>query len=462
MILNAGDALLIPKNYWHWITTEPGTHAVNFRFNKNDSIPSKPFIVDNLLGNNDINLIKELVRKCANKKILMWDNSILSCLKYFIPLPFGKLDYFVTADAHYKENIHFREEIKDISAISDIKAKYVRPGSEFQYNLIFSFSGKEALLYHDTGLHYDSLDTFLYVVEGRKHITLYQPEMSYLLAPYDITPNYALQKPILMQYNQYKTFRNISGKPSGHLLYKTLKFCTISTTVLTAVQQLYDKSKGKPMIWGFKKTGDVYRWELYDYHFSHRNSHCIDKHNILNMLFREPLSKHNTDILMDNKTIIHSVDIENTVQVYNDEIHIYDVSGSMQLPFYGKGYDIKNNEMKQVSVYVLHTAVEIKNNYVKYCKEVGLPHDISMLAILLKYPCNYMTIANKNGDMFIQWLAIDIEFFIAFLEEFNYHRQLVAYVKNHIEDYRNLSHEITIVYDSVTYLPKRSAFYGCI
>ena len=461
--LNAGDTLLIPKNYWHWIRTDPGTYAINFSCNKKDSIPSKPVTINSLIGDKDINIIKSVISRYASKKNVNWDNSLFSSLNYIIPSSFTKLDYFLTLDGYiFKQNTNIKEEIKDISALSDIKAKYAQPGSEFHYNLWLSFSEKQSLLYHDTGLHYDSLDTFLYVIEGKKHITLYPPEMSYLLAPYDITPNYALQKPIFMYYNEYRPLRDISGKPSAHLLYKTLDFCANFTTVLTAVQELYDKSNGKNMIWGFKKTGDVYRWELYHYHYSSINKLHIDKRKVLSALFTRPISRHTIDILLDNSTIIHSVDIENTVEVYNDEIHVYKAVSPMQLPFYGKGYDIKNNEMKQVSVFIYEEAAKIKKNYVQYLKQLDLPHDISVLAILLKYPCDYMCIWNKNGDMFIQWLAIDIEFFISFLEEFNYKNELVAYVKDHIDDYKNLSHEITIVYDPVTHLPKRSGFYGCI
>jgi len=35
--LNTGDTLLIPKNWWHWIRTEPETHAINFLCNRKDS-----------------------------------------------------------------------------------------------------------------------------------------------------------------------------------------------------------------------------------------------------------------------------------------------------------------------------------------------------------------------------------------------------------------------------------------
>jgi hypothetical protein len=462
--LNTGDTLLIPKNWWHWIRTEPETHAINFLCNRKDSIPSKPVIIENLISDHDIELIKETIHEYAanNTPYNNWDNSSFAGLNYVIPSSFTRTNYLLTLDGYsFEKNMVIKEGIKNISTLSQVKAKYARPGSEFHYNFWLSFSKKNILAHHETGLHYDSLDSFLYVINGKKHVTLYPPEDSYLLAPYDITPNYALQKPIFMYYNEYAKQRDLSGKPSGHLLYKTLDFCATSTTILTAVQKIYDKSLKKNLIWGFKKAGDVYRWELYNYHYSSTDKFLVDKSHVPT-LFIKPISNNILDILMDSDTIINSIDIENTVDVFNDEIHIYQAKNSKNAPYYGKGFDIKNNKIKQVGVFVYHAAHEVKKNHAKYFKELGLPHDMGMLRILLKYPCDHLCIWNKNGDIFIQWIGIDIHYFISFLEEFNYKKDLVTYIKDHIEDYRSLSHEITIVYDPVSRLPKRSGFYGCI
>jgi hypothetical protein len=450
--VKSGDALYIPRKWWHWIRTEPGTHAINFIFNAKPSIESKPLVIDSLISTPDIRAIQEVIDKRAGTKYDNWNNASYSTLKYFITLNGYK---------KFKKNMNIKDEIKDISAVSDIKDKYAQAGSEFDYNFWLSLSEKGGFVYHDTGLHYDSLDSILYVINGTKIITLYPPEDSYLLAPLDITPNYARQIPIFMYYNAYSKGDVISGKPSGHLLYKTLEYCSSFTGVLSAVQKLYDLNSNKQIIWGFKKSGDVYRWEFYYYHYSPYNAAISKKYDFYKRHPGPAISSYALDVLNKEDTIIHSIDIENTEAIYNDEIHTYDVSGSRILPFYGKGFDIKNDKKKQVGSFVYHTAAEVKKNYIHYLKELGLPHSLSVLMILLKYPCEYMCIWNKNGDLFVQWIAINIESFISFLEELNYKDELVAYVKTHIEDYRNLSHEITIVYDPVTLVAKRSGFYGC-
>jgi hypothetical protein len=48
------------------------------------------------------------------------------------------------------------------------------------------------------------------------------------------------------------------------------------------------------------------------------------------------------------------------------------------------------------------------------------------------------------------------------LEENKYQEDFINYIKNNLEDYRNISHEITIVYHPITLKKIRSGFYGCL
>ena len=217
------------------------------------------------------------------------------------------------------------------------------------------------------------------------------------------------------------------------------------------------------MIWGFKKTGDTYRWEIYFYHFSQYDAHIIEKYDNFSKINMTPISKPVLDVLNKNDTIVHSIDIENTDAVYNDEIHTYDVVKTRDLPFYGMGYDLKSDGVKKpTGMFIYASTSDILNNYVRYLRELDLPNTPGILKILLKYRTEYIFLMNKHGDLYVWLLKLNIESFISFLEEFKYKEELVLYIKNNIESYRNISHEISIVYDSITLIPKRSSFYGCI
>ena len=69
---------------------------------------------------------------------------------------------------------------------------------------------------------------------------------------------------------------------------------------------------------------------------------------------------------------------------------------------------------------------------------------------------------NKENNLFIQWLVISVDDFLYFLEENKYQEDFINYIKNNLEDYRNISHEITIVYHPITLKKIRSGFYGCL
>ena len=83
--------------------------------------------------------------------------------------------------------------------------------------------------------------------------------------------------------------------------------------------------------------------------------------------------------------------------------------------------------------------------------------------ILNKYKCTHYCIHNKyTNQIFIQYLGISVDDFINFLYEFNYPNNLQIHVKDNMNKYKNIIHEITIVYDIETTKPIRSAIYGIV
>ena len=77
--------------------------------------------------------------------------------------------------------------------------------------------------------------------------------------------------------------------------------------------------------------------------------------------------------------------------------------------------------------------------------------------------CKYICVHNKfDGNIFIQYLGIDIEEFINFLNEYEYPTSLLNHVVDNKHMYRNIAHEITIVYDIKTMKAVRTGFYGLV
>jgi hypothetical protein len=80
-----------------------------------------------------------------------------------------------------------------------------------------------------------------------------------------------------------------------------------------------------------------------------------------------------------------------------------------------------------------------------------------------QYNCKHICVHNKmNNQLFIQYLGITVEDFVWFLIKFGYDIHLIKHVITNMHMYRNINHEITIVYDIQTGEPIRSGFYGIL
>ena len=152
----------------------------------------------------------------------------------------------------------------------------------------------------------------------------------------------------------------------------------------------------------------------------------------------------------------------NNKNVLNNEIHSYECDKDRSVPFYGSGYDFINNEKIKVSSFVYDNQENCLINTKKYLNELGLNYNNNIRTIFKKYKSDFMCIWNKKEDYFIQWLNISIDDFVMFLDEFKYETNFIDHIKSNRNNYKNLSHEITIVFDKTTLNPIRTGFYGCL
>jgi len=462
-----------------------------------------PSIIQDLFAKEESELMyKKIIDIVKENKIDIWssnynnETTILENGEDFLTASRNN-EYLITLNAYSDKkggalNHNIKELCNDIIKIP----AYLQNNRNVDYNLWISSN------YHDTGLHFDDNDGLLFVAKGKKDIILYPPNDIEYLAPFDLTPNYALQRPVFMKYNANVLVKDyVAGFSAEMLLYKTLQYFASSNRINQAIQNIYNKKMpDSKLIYGFKKENDTYRWEIYYYHYHYKNKRKIDHMNSnsiyvnTDILHTSPIS----ELQNNNKIIINSVDILNhNNRIYNNIVHTYeakektngDVQSIDELPFYGLGFDITVQNAKhghldmgglgkkeKVGEFIYSSKEDIMNNVNKYFDELNLPYNDNVHKILLKYDCEDMCIWNKKGTLFIQWLVISIDDFIHFLQEFQYDVQMdvgdtriegdksvfVNYVIENRENYRNISHEITIVYDKNTLLPIRTGFYGCL
>jgi hypothetical protein len=416
--LKEGEALFIPKGWWHWVKTSQATAAVNFWFDDYASTNNSPFVINHVQPLN-WSLIDE-------EPVTVWKSDYTNKTRESTMGEFrnsnGTEEYTITL-----ENYDVGNQNKNIKAI--IKQFIAPPEAitdiSYDFNVWVS-NGK-----HDTGLHYDDENGYLCVIYGTKDITLYPPSDSIYLYPYPVTRfKWLDNKPLNFRYNSYQNFGEIVGKPSSHLLYETSKKYP---RVLSEFSKFYDIFGENGLIWGFKKHDDTYRWELYDYN-----------------LTEDPA--------------IMSWDINMTHPVKSLDLHFYHNLGrTVELPFWGRGTCIESGECKdEAKIFVLDKCDRFLENYEEYMKRMGyekLSKDFYDI-VFNKYSSYEICIHNKrDGQIFIQYLGITSDEFIDFLIEQKYPDELIEHILQNKNEY-HIPNEITIVYDTNTKKAIRSGFYG--
>jgi hypothetical protein len=190
-----------------------------------------------------------------------------------------------------------------------------------------------------------------------------------------------------MYYNENRILnKNIGGKSSEFILFKSLDYFALHKNVFKAIQFLYDlKKDDKKLIWGCKKQNDVYRWEIYYYHYESNDISATYKKDIDSLV----LEKYSKSILRDlykENVIIHSIDILNKFHTLNEEIHSYECDkNKTTLPFYGSGYDYINNQKIKVGSFIYDSYENCLANYKTYFKDLNLESNEKIYSILKKY-----------------------------------------------------------------------------
>jgi len=223
------------------------------------------------------------------------------------------------------------------------------------------------------------------------------------------------------------------------LLYETIE----NKAVLREITQR--TKNGTSYVWGVKLENGRLRWELYSYFFNNNG-----------WLKTAPEG--------DPPLLITSIDLFDTAEPVGPLTHAYSSAQGrdLSLPFFGFG--TQGDENLPESRFVADRNDRFPGRFTEHLKAIGVERDAAHLQGLLgAYACDYICIFNKREDEFyIQYYNISVDAFVSFLLEHAYPARLVSHVLAHREQYRNIRHEITVVYRFDTGAPVRTAFYGIV
>jgi hypothetical protein len=454
--LNAGESLIIPKHWWHWIKSSEITFAINFWSEIDFEIFKLPEKINNTYQNNLLIIDKIL---SFNKPVKVYsknsNNHIEFKNTYFSEIDYNLNNYIYTVPyLSDSDSIHINDELHNYISDSINVPDFIK-NNDYQFNIWITTGN------HDVGLHYDDNDNILSVLKGSKNIILYPPSDSKYLYPYSIIPDWATTKAIKFDYNMYNNLGEIENSyPSSRLLYELIN-CYNNKKMLKVITNIVKKIGNNKLIYGCKIYNGVFRFEIYIYANANSNLNAdISNYQIYKN------NKFDNYINQNDNIVIKSFDFYNTKEVYGDSIHFYhNTNLKLEYPFYGYGTTL-NNEINIIneSLYMVDNVENVKNNINEIINKLNFKNfNINiLLKILNLYECKYISIANKYNDhYFIQYFDISCNDFINFIQKYNYPEQFINHVINNKSKYMNIKHEITILFD-LNGNPIRTAFYGLL
>ncbi len=248
-VLNPGDALFIPKGWWHWVNSYENTFGINYWWNDKELF-DKPHIINNFIEPIDI-LKTNIINKNFNNIVLDGETNKLKNVNQLS----NYLDkneeesYLLTLQA-FVENSEFKNEFEKFIKHPEFVKKH---NINNNYNLWYCIKNV------DTGLHYDDNFGLLCVLSGKKIVYLYPPSDSKYLYPYELIPKWANYNYYEdLEFNIYKSNGKINNViPSSRILYETMRKLNnlnkdIKKSVVQIVDKLVDIFGHNKIIWGVK------------------------------------------------------------------------------------------------------------------------------------------------------------------------------------------------------------------
>lgn len=469
--LKAGDAILIPTGWWHWVETMTSTIGVNFWIDAH--LGTTPRLMANYTRDwpqtpdGWLNLIND-------ETLSFWSESEQCCyvstIRKISQKPIVNGLYVICLEA-FDTGRHNKAVLREIAA------EYVPKPHDRSEDPNFWIS----VGYHDTGLHYDDRDGILVVLHGEKKVRLFPPGSSKWLHPYPSKPDWATRNTNNYVYANESVVvpaENPSASPSQELYWIMYNTCNVANafTVVDTMVGLFGYDR---IVWGAKRTRDGrYRLELYIYFFLDTSK----GHDALmpEARVREEISQMRDALdvyLNHDQSLPRGIPTENLMilsfnlyldhPMIDDEFHLYykrSEYGTSMTGYLGDGKVISTRGTDHEGLmygslcdhFVLKDAMQRT-----HCAEQITKKDTRLLNKLIKkYPCRMMFFWAKNGYVLIQFCTVSTELYLEFLRDYAYPEELIRFVSE--DRSYNASHEIGFSINHNTGEIDRTAIYNIV
>jgi hypothetical protein len=468
-ILNEGDALIIPKKWWHWVFSYENTFGINYWYDHNHELFTEIQIIENFIKpcnikNNKIkNYLFNFETLNGNKDDIININmdDLINSTK--------NNEYLLTLDA-FTNNKDIRYFLSE-----NIEHPQIIIDNKLNKNYNFWYSPNKM----DTGLHYDDNNGILCVLSGKKIVYLYPPNDSKYLYPYDIKPKWFYNKFEDMEYNIYKLNNDILDDKiaSNNILYESFRNTKKSMCKIVDYLDKYSKKINNTIIYGIKNDKSKKWYEYYFYNidkyrktqYYHENFNIIDTinylckcdyMNVLNTINLYVLS----EFIKDKNITIFSFEAHESGVLDNIDIHVNN-NDINQFPFYGTTYNMNKDIITKKNIFIVDTYKHFIDNIDYYCNYFNLyylKNEIIEEYKKYNYVENISFYKKSEKSIAIQWFGLSDKDIKIFLREYKWNDNLIDYYETN-----NLSHiknEITINYDIIDNKLNitRTSIYGSI
>lgn len=466
LTLSAGQALRIPRHWWHWVRSEGRTIAVNFWLSDVDGSRSpvvKPVHIPT-------HWTDEHLLKTFPLTVTVWNQRTGATepevFRHFQAS--GKPDHYVITLPAYSQKLKGNETIP--LAFKDDIEQIGRSLSEsgctvHNANIWLAYSAV------DTGLHYDDQDGWLVVVSGTKTVELFPPSQTPLLKAISVEPVWVKLTPNL-RYNVMRPGRDKRMLlRSAALLYQSLKCAEAQynvRAVMDSITRAYQSHGTGKIVWGIKHDLDPNvhtRWELYLYRLHYRRPNPL--------VSEVPVEPAETGFALTQPGhVITSLDLEvsNPPEKVDSRNRWY-VSREMvrvEFPFWGNVRTVRKGQRKEPlphSWFVIDTQVNIRERLHEVCARLELT-DVNA-ELVSKYECLDVAVYHKreSNELGIQYLGISVNDFVLFLHEFRWPQEFIRWYLGNREEFALMENEVTINYrrgEQNEWVPARSSVYGLL
>ena len=265
---------------------------------------------------------------------------------------------------------------------------------------------------------------------------------------------------------EYKPVSSFEGKlRSANLLYRSFNDLGMDDRAYHIVEAIRAAIGVNQTVWGLKRSGSLYAWELYFYDYRRRER---ERSMTRVMEALKPFVACDVPFNESDYYFMFSLDLDNNVAMGKtslDEIHMY-IGNTASNVSSGISYSLTEGDRKMENFYFFFDPKKDREELVaKVACSARIDTSVIPLDRVL-WPelreCRTICIANKQESDCAYFSGINVDQFLFFLKRMNYPDTLISHVEENRHLLDHLLYDVGIDYrmENDNLMILKSGYYG--